>query len=275
MALFDGEELPGSANLSMRVPEILERIVVGGWPSLLEASVGDAQQWLDDYLYTIVHRDLPDMGTGRDPDKVRRLLAALGRGNGTAISVSTLVSDVNGADGTASRATIGSYITALRRLMLTEDMPAFNDHMRAKTRLRKDPTRFMVDPSLAVAALGQGPDQLLRDLNATGFHFENLAVRDLRIYSQPLRGELTHWRDINNNEVDAVIQLRDGRWAAFEVKLGTDRIDAGAAALINFEKKVDVSRIGAPVFKAVLTGTGASYLRPDGVMVIPLTTLGP
>lgn len=274
-ALFDGEDLPSAANLAMTVPDLLERIVVGGWPSLINAPVDDAQQWLDDYLQTIVLRDVPTMGTGRNPERVRRLLAALARGNGTAISVSSLVKDVSGAEGTVSRDAVNAYLSALDRLMLTEAMPAFNEHMRSTTRLRKSPTRFMVDPSLAVAALGQGPSHLLRDLNASGYHFENLVIRDLRVYSQPLRGQLSHWRDINNNEVDVIIELRDGRWAAIEVKLGPERVDGGAAALINFEKKIDTAKLGEPVFKAVVTATGASSMRPDGVMVIPLTTLGP
>lgn len=272
--LFDGNLKP-TANLAMTVPEILERIVIGGWPALLDVSVPDAQQWLQDYLQTIVEQDLPRLGPNRDPAKVRRLLTALARGTANPIKISTLAADVGGADGPVSWDTIQAYLTGLERLMLTEDVPAWAPHMRSTTPLRKDATRYMVDPSLGLAALGQGPKQLLHDLNAAGFHFESLVVRDLRIYSQSLRGRLAHWRDKNGHEVDVILTLGDGRWAALEVKLSPEKTSEAAASLIRFKAKVDTSKIGEPEFMAVITATGPAHVRPDGVMVVPITTLGP
>lgn len=272
--LFDGNLQP-AVNLEMKVPDILERIAVGGWPALLNASASEAQEWLQDYLETIIETDIPRLGTRRDPTNVRRLLTALGRATGTAVTIRTLQSDVGGASGPAHRDSILAYLDALERLMLTEDVPAWAPHMRSTTPLRKDVTRFMVDPSLGVAALGQGPRQLLLDLNAAGFHFESLVARDLRVYSQSLRGTLSHWRDYNDHEVDLILTLGDGRWAAVEVKLGPEKADEAADSLIRFRAKVDTAKVGEPSFMAVVTSTGPAHVRSDGVMVVPLPTLGP
>jgi predicted AAA+ superfamily ATPase len=147
--------------------------------------------------------------------------------------------------------------------------------MRSATPLQSSSTRYFVDPSLAVAALGQGPTQLLGDLNATGLLFENLVLRDVRIYTQRLGGEVHHWRDQNQNEVDVVATLPDGRWGAFEVKINPADIDKAAAALRTFAEKVDQGKAGAPVALGVLTSTGFAYRRPDGVSVLPIGSLGP
>lgn len=147
--------------------------------------------------------------------------------------------------------------------------------MRSATPLQSSPTRYFVDPSLAVAALGQRPTQLLADLNATGCFFENLVVRDVRIYAQKLGGQVHHWRDQNQNEVDVVVTLPDGRWGAFEVKMNPADADKAAAALLSFAEKVDQGKVGAPVTLGVITPTGFAYRRPDGVTVLPIGTLGP
>ena len=169
--------------------------MAGGWPDLIGAEVSDAQQWLRDYLRNLVEVDVQSLGTRRDPGNVRRLLTALGRSVGTDATVRSLAADVGGEDGPADRDTIDAYLKTLNRLMIIEDVPAWAPHMRSTTPLRKSATRYLVDPSLGIAALGVGPQQLLRDLNATGFHFEALVVRDLRNYAQPLHGTLSHWRE--------------------------------------------------------------------------------
>lgn len=219
--------------------------------------------------------DIQGLSTQRDPRNVRRLLTALGRGIGTETTVQSLASDVGGADGPADRDTIAAYLNALNRLMVVEDVPAWAPHMRSRTPLRKSPARYMVDPSLGVAAIGVGPQRLLADLRAAGFHFEAMAVRDLRIYAQPLGGDLTHWRDNNNNEIDAVVTLEDGRWAAFEIKMNPADTDTAARSLLRFVEKVDTSKVGEPAFTAVITTRSPAYRRPDSVLVVPIATLGP
>jgi len=273
-ALFDGDFRP-ALDPGVTVPTLVDRIVVGGWPDLLEASVRDAQIWMRDYLRTIVEVDLPQLGIRRGPADLRRLLASLGRGVGTALTIKSLAADVGGASGPADRDTVAGYVTALERLMLVEDVPAWGPHMRSTTPLRKSANRFMTDPSIGVAALGAGPEQMLRDLNATGYHFEGLVVRDLRVYTQPLGGTLWHWLDNNGHEVDIIITLDDGRWGAVEVKMNPDAVDAAAASLLRFAAKVDTFKAGDPSFLGVVTTRASALRRADGVLVLPIATLGP
>jgi predicted AAA+ superfamily ATPase len=272
--LFDGDFTP-SLDPGVTVPALVNCIVTGGWPALLEVPVRAAQRWISDYVRTIVEVDMPQMGVRRDPGTLRRLLASLGRGTGTDMTTQAIANDVAGADRSVQRDTVAGYLDILNRLMITEDMPAWAPHMRSTTPLRKSLTRFMTDPSLGVAALGVGPERLLLDLNATGFHFEALVVRDLRIYAQPLRGRLSHWRDNNQHEVDIIITLDDGRWGALEVKMNPAAVDVAAASLFRFKDKVDMAKMGEPAFLAVATTRSAALRRGDGVHVLPVASLGP
>lgn len=272
--LFDGDFTP-SLDPGVPVPALANCIVTGGWPALLEVPIRAAQRWISDYVRTIVEVDMPQMGVRRDPGTLRRLLASLGRGTGTDMSTQAIANDIAGPDRSAQRDTVAGYLDILNRLMITEDMPAWAPHMRSTTPLRKSPTRFMTDPSLGVAALGVGPEQLLLDLNATGFHFEGLVVRDLRIYAQPIGGQLSHWRDNNQHEVDIIITLDDGRWGALEVKMNPAAVDAAAASLLRFRDKVDTATTGEPAFLAVATTRSAALRRGDGVYVLPVASLGP
>lgn len=265
--LFDGD-FTAALDPGVTVPRLVERIVTGGWPDLVDAPVQDAQQRMRDYLRTIVEVDVQQLGVRRQPENLRRVLAALARGVGTDISIKALAADVGGASGPADRDTVSAYLGALERLMLVEDVPAWAPRMRSTTPLRKSATRFMTDPSLGVAALGVGPDQLLRDLNATGFHFEGLVVRDLRVYTQPLGGRVAHWRDNNGHEVDVVLTLDDGRWGAVQVKMNPDHVDEAASSLRRFVQKVDTSKVGEPAFLGVVTSRAAAVRRPDGVFVL-------
>ncbi|WP_353952455.1 DUF4143 domain-containing protein [Knoellia sp. S7-12] len=272
--LFDGDFTP-SLDPGVTVPALVDCIVSGGWPSLIDAPLRVAQQWVRDYLRTIVEVDMPQMGVRRDPETLRRLLASVARGTGTDMSAQAIATDIAGADRSIQRDTVAGYLDVLNRLMITEDVPAWSPHMRSTTQLRKTPTRFMTDPSLSVAALGVGPEQLLLDLNATGFHFEGLAVRDLRVYAQPLGGRLSHWRDNNQHKVDIIITLDDGRWGALEVKMNPSAVDTAAASLLRFQDKVDTAKTGAPAFLGVLTTRSAALRRGDGVYVLPIASLGP
>lgn len=260
----------------LTVLEIIDRLCVGGWPSLLGATPDDAGRWLRDYLEQIVLVDIQALGVRRrDPENIRRLLISLARNVGTSARATALAKDVGGADGPVARATLDGYLQSLGRLRLTENSPAWSPHMRSATRLQSSATRYFVDPSLAIAALGQGPSQLLADLNATGLFFENLVMRDVRVYAQRLGGQVHHWRDQNQHEVDAVVTLPDGRWGAFEVKMNSADTDKAAASLVSFADKVDTRRVGPPAALGVVTATGLAYRRPDGVNVLPIGTLGP
>lgn len=273
-ALMDGKT-PSAPDAGITVTGIVDRICIGGWPALLDSTAQEASVWLRDYLSQIVLVDIPALGTRRNPENVRRLLTALARNVGTDVKVATLARDVGGADGQLSRETIDAYLEALTRLRLIESSPAWAPHMRSATPLRFAATHYMVDPSLAVAALGQGPAQLLQDLNATGFLFENLVVRDIRVYAQLAGGQVHHWRDANQAEVDIVTTLPDGRWGAFEIKMNPADVDKAAGNLLRFAAKVDQEKAGRPAVLGVITSTGFAYRRPDSIMVLPIATLGP
>lgn len=273
-ALLDGSPQPGQGS-SLSFQELLNRIVVGGWPELLGASEDLARDWLDDYVSQIVEIDIPAMGHRRNPTALMRLLAALGRSVGQAAKLTELAKDVGGEAGPTAHETITGYLEALDRLKLLDDSAAWRPHMRSRTRLRTAPVRYFVDPSLGTTALGIGTRELRNDPEALGFHFEALVIRDLRIYAQPLRGRVDSWRDANGHEVDAIVSTRGERWAAFEVKLNPRDVDSAAASLLRFAAKVETLHHGAPACLGVITSSGAGGRRPDGVDVIPIGALGP
>ncbi|MEZ5133298.1 MAG: DUF4143 domain-containing protein [Mycobacterium sp.] len=276
--LLSGED-QRAKRTAMTVPGLMERIVIGGWPALLDQSERSARAWIADYLAQIVDIDIPELGVGRrTPERLRRALASLARSVGTSIKLTALGADIAGDDHRApARETVNSYLDALDRLKLTENSPAWKPHMRSRTELREAPVRYFVDPSLGTAALKVGSRDLLADLEAAGFHFEAMTVRDLRIYAQPLGGRLYSWRESHGRkEVDAIIDTPDG-WAAFEVKLTGDQnvIDTAAKGLLNFAANVDTSKHGRPAALAVVTATGGGGKRTDGVHVVPISALGP
>lgn len=273
-ALLAGES-PAGEDAGLSFDDLLGRIVIGGWPDLIGAAEDFARDWIGDYLKQVIEVDVPSMGHRRNPRNLQRLFAALARGVGQPVKLSELARDVGGEAGPVANETLYGYVEALDRLMLTDNSGAWRPHMRSRTRLRAAPVRYFVDPSLGSASLNIGTAELKADINATGFHFEALVVRDLRIYAQPLSGEVDSWRDANGNEVDAIVTLRGGKWAAFEIKLNPRDVDEAAAALLHFSHNVDTTRHGNPSALGVITSRGYAGRRPDGVHVIPITTLGP
>ena len=273
-ALFEGEAQTGTAT-ELSVPYLMERVVIGGWPGLIGVGEQEARLWLRDYLQHISEVDVPAIGPDRNPRNIRRLLGSLARSAGQPAKLTELEKDVGGDRGPVASETLHNYLDALDRLMLTEASEAWRPHMRSRTRLRSAPVRYFVDPSLGPAALGIGSAELMADLEAAGFHFEAMVMRDLRVYSQPLGGVVESWRDANGREVDAVVTLPGGRWAAFEVKLNPRATDVAAASLLKFASSVDTIRQGEPTALCVITSTGFAGRRTDGVHVIPITALGP
>lgn len=263
-----------AADSGMTVPRLAELITIGGWPAQQGASVGAAAQAAIDYLHQVCTVDVARVGGARrDPAKVEALVRSLARNVATEVAITTLAADAGGADGELSRVTVSEYLTVLERLMVIEDQPAWAPHLRSTRQLRSSAKRHFADPSLAVAALRAGPERLLQDLNFFGLLFESLVVRDLRVLSQPLGGSVLHYRDNKGLEVDAVVELADGRWAAFEIKLGQAAIDQAATSLSKFRDVVDLERRGEPAVLGVITATGYGYVRDDGIAVIPIGTL--
>jgi len=273
--LLDGAE-PAGRPAELTIPDLLERIIVGGWPDLVDADERTARTWLADYCRNLAEVDIPGLGSRRNPGNIRRLLASLGRAVGTPLNRAALEAEVGGDGGPVASETLANYLDALDRLMLVEPLPAWRPHMRSRTRLRTSAVHHFVDPSLGTSALGVGSADLQRDLEAAGFHFESLVVRDLRIYSQALGATMSSWRNSRTgSEVDVVLELPNGRWAGIEIKLGESAADAGAAALLRFADQVDTDRHGVPLALVVVTGGRFAYRRPDGVSVVPIGALGP
>lgn len=276
-ALFEGGEAE-AADPGFDIHDIAERIVIGGWPALLRRAPADAMVATQGYLDETCRVDLGRLdGPRHDPENVARLLRSLARCVATEASASTIGADVAGANGQGAinYHTVIDYLKALTRLFVVEDLPAWSPALRSRGVLRSSVTRHFVDPSLAAAALGTGPERLLRDPETLGFLFESLVIRDLRIYGQAVGASVSHYRENTGAKADAILQMRSGRWAAIEVKLGQGDIDKGADSLLRVATNVDADRHGRPAFLAVVTGWGYAYRRPDGVLVIPIGTLAP
>lgn len=283
-AVSIGEVLDGasirSADPGHSLSDLIDRVCVGGWPAFVRLDVDDALTAVAGYLDEIRRTDVSRVdGRRRDPDRVMRLLRALARNVGTAATISRLVADTgadaNEADGDAvARNTVYDHLAALKRLMIVEDQPAWSPHLRSRSRVRTAEKRHFVDPSLAVAAMAGSPEKLKRDLNFFGFLFESLVVRDLRVYAQHSSAEVFQYRDNTDLEIDAVVEARDGRWAAFEIKLGGEgQIRQAAANLSRFRERIDTTKSGEPAALAVIVATGYGYTREDGIGVVPVGAL--
>jgi hypothetical protein len=274
-SLFGGGDAE-AVDPGLDIRDIVERIVVGGWPALVRRDPVDALVATQGYLDETCRVDLGRLeGPRHDPEHVARVLRSLARNTASEVSARTVATDVAGADSSIDYHTVLAYVRALARVFVVEDLPTWAPELRSRGVLRSSVKRHFVDPSLAAAALGAGVDRLLADPETLGFLFESLVVRDLRIYGQAIGATVSHYREAKGAEADAILEMRDGRWAALEVKLGQGEIDRAAATLLRVIDHVDTDRHGRHAFTAVVTGWGYSYRRPDGVMVIPIGALAP
>lgn len=291
MTLWESGESNGSVSLdslfsdsfksvaatNMHLEELAFILCRGGWPGTLELEHQAALRQAINYIEAVCHSDISRAdNVSRDADFALRLMRSYARHQGSQISNSMIYKDlVSNEDGSMSEETISAYLTALKKIFVIEDMPAWNPNLRSKTAIRTSDTRYFVDPSIAAAALGLGPQDLMYDLNTYGLLFETMAVRDLRVYAESLDGRVYHYRDHNGLECDTVIHLHNGHYGLIEIKLGGDTlIDEGAQTLKKLAEKIDTTRMHTPSFLMVLTAVGAyAYQRPDGVLVVPITCL--
>jgi predicted AAA+ superfamily ATPase len=273
--LFAGDAQP-TADPGLDILAVAARIAIGGWPTLVDGTPGQAMIALRGYLEDVTRIDLQRLeGAQRDPVNVERVIRSIARNTSTAASAIAIGLDAAGADDAVDRHTVADYVKALTRVFVVENLPAWSPSIRSRSILRSAEKRHFVDPSLAAAALGLGPDRMVLDTATMGFLFESLAIRDLRIYAQALdESRVYYYRDNTGLVADAVVEHRDGRWAAFEVKLGQGLIDDAARNLLTLATRVDSAAHGRPVALGVITGWGAAYRRDDGVWVIPIGTLG-
>lgn len=274
--LFTAPDQVGGIN-KMDIEQVAFMTCRGGWPLAVDMDREIALDQAFDYIEAVEKRDISKVdGVERDPVRVHRLLRSLARNQGSQASFGTIRADLEANESdTLSEDTISSYIKALKEIFVIEDSEAWNPNLRSKTAIRTSDTRYFTDPSIATAALGIGPQDLVNDLNTFGLVFETLAVRDLRVYAEALNGKVYHFRDKNGLECDAVIHLRDGRYGLVEIKLGGDElVDEGSESLLKLAGKIDTERMKAPSFMMVLVGVGTyAYRRDDGVYVVPVGCL--
>lgn len=292
MSLYESKDSSGEVslrdlfedkNISAINETSLEKIAFlicrGGWPKAIGLDEKPSLFQAIDYYKSVVSTDISRVDSvKRDKEKAKRLLKSYARHVGSQSSLETIRQDmlVNQED-TFDQVTLYSYLDALRKMFVIEDSPAWNPNLRSKASIRTTDTRYFSDPSIATAALGIGPKDLLDDLKTMGFLFENLCVRDLRIYTDYLDGTVYHYRDKNGLECDAVIHLRNGSYGLVEIKLGGDKlIEEGAKTLKDLASKIDTENMPRPSFMAVLCAKAPfAYKRNDGVCVIPITALRP
>ncbi len=274
--LFNGRtDVKGFNNKKLK--DIAYVICRGGFPGSIGLDKEDALMVPYNYYDSIISREIINVdNVNRDKEKIKKLMKSLARNIASTVKIPTIIKDIKMYDNeNISDITIASYITALRNIFVLEDLNAWNPNIRSKTSIRTTSTKYFVDPSIAVAAQGLGPNDLINDLNTFGILFENLCVRDLRIYSEVLDGELYKYRDARGLECDAVIHLRNGKYGLIEIKLGGDKlIEDGVKTLQEFEKIIDTDRMNKPAFKMIITAVGDyAYKRKDDIIITPISCL--
>ncbi len=275
--LFDNAGCDVSGTNQLHIDSLAWLICRGGWPRATTIDKDVALDMAYNYYEAVVNSDLSRVdGIRRDAERVKRILRSLARNQCAQISVSTICADIENNDTVAAnRLTVASYIDALKKIFVLEDSSAWNPNLRSKTAIRSSETRYFSDPSIGIAALGIGPNDLINDLSTMGLFFESMCVRDLRVYADALEGQIYHYRDSSGLECDAVLHLRNGNYGLIEIKLGGEKnIEEGAGNLKNLASKIDTLKMKSPSFLMVLTGTSRyAVRRNDGVYVVPVGCL--
>ena len=289
MSLFESQESNGSVSLAelfsgktnidgentIDIDELAFLICRGGWPKAvgLKQDIGLSQAI--DYYDAVVNSDISRVDNiERNPERAKRLLRAYARSIGTQTKLTSLSDDVNEDNNLGTNPTIYNYINALQKIFVIEDSHAWNPNLRSKTAIRTTDTRYFTDPSIAAAALGLGPNDLIDDIKTMGFFFENLCIRDLRVYADSLDGTIYHYRDKNGLECDAVIHLRNGAYGLIEIKLGGDKaIEEGKYTLNKLAENIDYNLMKKPSFRMVITGTGKYAYKDEDTFIVPIGCL--
>lgn len=291
MSLYESKESTGevslkelfdeNTNVDGENPNDIEKLAFlicrGGWPGAIDLKEKPALQQAFDYLDGVAKSDINRAdGIEKNEERVRRIMRSFARNQGSQTPTTAIANDILANDSSSvNEDTVQTYIKALKKIFVIEDMPAWNPNLRSKSAIRTSDTRYYVDPSIATASLGLGPEDLLNDLNTFGLLFETMCVRDLRIFAESINGSVYHYRDNTGLECDAVVHLRNGKYGLIEIKLGGDSlIEEGAKSLKKLKDCIDTTKMNKPSFLMVLTGIGKyAYKREDGVLVIPIGVL--
>lgn len=273
-ALFAGSQEDIGAESKLTIEQIAHVICRGGWPASIHREGLPGIRMAMDYVEAIINQDVSRVdGIEKNPERVRLLLRSLARNLATTATYQTIKEDIEATDVSISDKTISSYINALRRIFVVEDLPAWSPSLRSKSAIRTTEKRHFVDPSIATAVMRTNPEGVLMDFNYFSFLFESLCTRDIRIYAQANDGDVFHYRDKSGLEADLIVRLRDGRWAAIEVKLGNKQIEEAASHLLALKSKIDEEKMGKASFLMILTGGQYAYQRNDGIWVVPIGCL--
>ena len=274
--LFEGKgEVDGESKLDLE--RIAFLICRGGWPRSIDMRDKIALNQAIGYYDAVVHSDINRAdGVEKNPERVKRLMRSLARNQGQQIANTAIAADIAANnESTINQETVASYISALKKIFVVEDMPAWNPNLRSKSAIRTSDTRYFVDASIAAAALGIGPNDLINDLNTMGFLFETMCVRDLRVYAEALGGSVYHFRNKAGLECDAVVHLRNGSYGLIEIKLGGEKlIREGVETLTSLTESIDTSKMKEPAFRMILTAAEQyAYRRKDGICIVPVGCL--
>lgn len=290
MSLYESKESNGTISLmdlfndtqgiesmsDLSIEQIAFCICRGGFPASIGKADRIALRMPIDYVEAVINKDVSRVdGVEKNPNKVRLLLRSLARNITTMASYQTILNDVEATGETLSDKTLSTYYNALRRIFVVEPLPAWSPKLRSKTAIRTSPKHHFVDPAIATSVMRINPDRLLQDFEYFGFLFEALCTRDIRIYAQQNDGDVFHYRDKSGLEADMIVQLRDGRWGAIEVKLGSKQIEEAAENLLKLKAKINTEKMQEPSFLMVLTGGHFAFQRRDGVYIVPLGCLKP
>lgn len=275
--LFSKPDIDIFGTNNLNIDSIAWLICRGGWPRSTTINKEVALDMAYRYYEAVVNNDVSRVdNVRRDAERTKRVLRSIARNQCAQISVNTICADIESNDTvSANRLTIASYLDALKKIFVLEDSLAWNPNLRSKTAIRSSETRYFSDPSIGVAALGVGPNDLINDLSTMGLFFESMCVRDLRVYADALEGTIYHYRDSKGLECDAVLHLRNGSYGLIEIKLGGEKnIEEGAKNLKLLASKIDTTKMKAPSFLMILTGTTKYAIRrEDGVYVVPIGCL--
>jgi len=280
-SIFNNEKFePFMANIDL--PHLIDITIRGGWPETLKLPVAKAGSVAAEYINAVVKNQLfRDDQPKRDQAKLHKLLRSLARNNATMASAKTLSADIEGAEKqvqaaeeiSVSRDSVSDYLKSLGEIFIIEEIPPWNPEVRSKMIMRQAPKRIFSDPSLAISALGMSRERLMKDLKTFGFMFENLCLRDLAVYAGFYGGSLFHYHDNSELEVDAIVEMPDGAWGAFEIKLGEGQVEAAAKTLLRLRDKIVSAGAGSPACLAIITGGGIARIRDDGIYVLPINIL--
>jgi uncharacterized protein len=274
--LFDGDLPKTDLDASPDLDTVIDNLLRPGFPAMTALSPSQSSDRLRAYIDDVARTDIRRIADIRhEPEVVKQLIAALARSVASEVTFKTLAADVRAVAPTIDEETVSNYVGLLQRLFIVEAQRPWTPKLRSRARVRTSPKLHLVDPALAAAALGAGPQQLRGDLNTLGILFESAVVHDLTVLASRIDGAVTHYRDSNNKEIDAIVTLPDGRWGAVEVKLGGQQLTAGVKSLQAAIAQVDIAAIGDPAFRLVVTGTGPILVTDDGTVTAPLTALAP